>query len=83
MSVGHYLEYIIEFKNPVDLFDVIYQLKIQTRNNFEGNEKKITICRLHSDLIYGRELNDPVNRFANTEFIKKYANIWNGLLLVA
>lgn len=77
LSITHYLEYVIEFKESVDLFDVIYQLKIQTRNDFEGNKKKITICRLSPHTTWGRMLDDPVHRFANSEFIKKYVNIWN------
>ena len=56
----HTLEYVIEFTEPVDLFDVIYQLKILTRNNFIGDVNIIIVCRLSS---YKKGLNDnKINR---------------------
>ncbi len=77
ISLTHVLEYIIEFKNPVDLFDVIYQLKIITRNDFIGNSKKIIICRLSPYKKYQTIDDDPINRFAISKFIASHANKWN------
>ncbi len=77
ISSCHVLEFVIEFINPVDLFDVIYQLKIQTRNDFITNTKKIVICRLSPYKGYRVDENDMSNRFSCSEFIKKHANIWN------
>jgi hypothetical protein len=76
ISIYHVIEFVIEFTNPVDLFDVIYQLKIQTRNDFIANTTKIVVCRLYSNKTYGLPTNDISNRFVNSEFIAKYGNIW-------
>lgn len=70
LSMTHYLEYIIEFKDPVDIFDLIYKLKILTRNDFSDGKNGITICRLSSHAICGRMYYEPVHRFANSNFIK-------------
>ncbi len=77
ISCCHVLEFVIEFINPVDLFDVIYQLKINTRNDFIANTNKIVVCRLSPYKSYGLPENHVSNRFSCSEFIKKYANIWN------
>ncbi len=77
ISCTHVLEFVIEFINPVDLFDVIYKLKIQTRNDFIGNSKKIIVCRLRPYKTYGVDENDISNQFVNSEFYIKYENIWN------
>ncbi len=82
LSESHLLEYVIEFINPVDLFDVIYQLKIETRNDFKGYSNKIIICSLRDYIEYGTNKNEPKNRFANTKFIANNANLWNKYHLV-
>lgn len=76
LSLDHLLQYVIEFNEPVDLFDVIYQLKIQTRNDFKGDTSKIIICSLSPYTTYGQDPNHISNRFFNSKFISNHANAW-------
>jgi hypothetical protein len=49
-DIQHKIRYRIKFIKPVDLFDVIYKLKIQTRNDFKGCENYIDLIEI-----------DPIN----------------------
>jgi hypothetical protein len=77
LSISHLLEYVIEFINPVDLFDVIYRLKIETRNDFKGYQNKIIICSLRDYIDNSTNKNDVKYRFAKTKFIENNAYLWN------
>ncbi len=76
LNLTHLLQYVIEFNEPVDLFDVIYQLKIQTRTDFKSDQKKIIICSLNPIPVYGEDPNHISNRFSNNKFISNYGNAW-------
>lgn len=63
-SIVHKLEYIIEFKTPIDYFDVFLQKQIDLRLKFVGNESRITIVEFDNSNI----------KFKESEFNKKYTN---------
>lgn len=67
MDIVHKLKYVIEFKNPVDYFNVILQKQIDLRLKFDGNEECITIFDYDSDN----------KRFEDTKFFSKYKNVFN------
>ncbi len=45
----HSLYYVIEFKEPVDYFDVLLQKQIDLRLKFEPNVNYILISKIHTD----------------------------------
>jgi hypothetical protein len=49
ICVEHNIAYIIEFKEPVDYFNVYLQKQIDLRLKFNGDEKKITILEINSN----------------------------------
>ena len=66
MDIVHELKYVIKFKNPVDIFDVIKRIQIQLRHDFVGNKHGIEVIKLkQSDLL-----------LSQTEFMEKYGNIY-------
>ena len=66
MDIIHKLKYVIKFKNPVDIFDVIKRIQIQLRHDFVANNQSIIVIELNSsDLL-----------LTQTDFMKKYNNIY-------
>lgn len=62
MEIEHKIKYVIEFKSPVDYYNVILQKQIDLKLKFEGNENCITIFNSNS---YDDRLRD-------TAFFSKY-----------
>lgn len=58
----HKLKYVVEFKNPVDYFDVILQKQIDLRLKFEADVNSITVTDLGID----------DKRLKNNTFFSKY-----------
>jgi len=67
MDIVHKIKYVIEFKNPVDYYNVILQKQIDLRLKFEGNENCITIFDFDS---YNERLVDTI-------FFSKYKDIFS------
>jgi hypothetical protein len=64
MDLQHRIRYIIRLTEPVDLFDVIYKLKIATRIDFNATTTQIV-------------LTDYIPNKSDSEFFQTYSNIWN------
>jgi hypothetical protein len=64
-DIQHKIRYRIKFIKPVDLFDVIYKLKIQTRNDFKGCENYIDLIEI-----------DPINDVFFETFMLKHRSLW-------
>jgi hypothetical protein len=72
MDLIHKLEYVIEFIDPVDYFDVVLQKQIDLRLRYEGNTKKIVIVD------FDNRFDGTVNsRLVSSCFIKKYTRYFN------
>jgi hypothetical protein len=67
MDIVHKIKYIIEFKNPVDYFDVILQKQIDLRLEFDGNENCITIF----------DFDSRNKRLRDTNFFSNYEDIFS------
>lgn len=46
MDYVHKIKYVIEFKEPVDYFDIILQKQIKLRLKFDGDEKHINLLEI-------------------------------------
>jgi len=73
MDIIHKIKYVIEFKNPVDYFNVILQKQIDLRLKFNGDENCITILDF-----------DPVNekRLKDTKFILNYGDVFSNYNII-
>ena len=67
MNIVHKIKYVIEFKNPVDYFDVILQKQIDLRLEFDGNENCITIL----------DFDSGNKRLRDTKFFSNYEDIFS------
>ena len=64
-SYSHQIQYKIIFTKPVDYFNVVLQKQIDLRQKFIINEINVMVMKLDLD-----------KRFYESEFIKKYKNIF-------
>jgi len=72
MDIVHKIKYVIEFKNPVDYFDVILKKQIDLRLKFDGNENCITIFDF-----------DSMNkRLMDSKFYSKYGDIFSNFSVI-
>jgi len=69
-DIIHKIKYVIEFKEPVDYFDVILQKQIDMRLKFYGNENELTLINLDS---YNERLS--YSKFFHT--YEKYFMLYN------
>ncbi len=67
MDIVHKIKYVIEFKQPVDYFNVILQKQIDLRQKFSGNENNIIIL----------ELDSSHKRLTETNFYSKFGKIFS------
>jgi hypothetical protein len=67
MDIVHTIKYVIEFKQPVDYFNVILQKQIDLRLKFSGNVNNIIVF----------DLNTNNKRFTETNFYSKYKNTFS------
>lgn len=67
MDIVHKIRYIIEFKQPVDYFDVILQKQIDLRLKFEGNENRIIVL----------DLSDCNQSLSKSKYYSKYKSLFN------
>jgi len=64
LDLQHRIRFIIRLVEPVDQFDVIYKLKIITRNDFSATTKQIVLV-------------DEIPKKSDSEFFQTYSYIWN------
>jgi hypothetical protein len=72
IDLQHKIRFIIKFKEPVDLFNVIYKLKISTRIDFIANKYDDK-----NELVKEIILIDKIPNETDGDFFQTYEKFWN------
>ena len=91
MDLQHRIKFIIRFDLPVDLYDVIYMLKIKTRTDFIADTKQIILIdkipsdsdsdlASDSDLVKDQTTDQITNPKPEFNFFQTYSKVWNSHL---